>query len=271
MIKLTQLLKELGINKPSEFFKFKKGGEYVVTYDLGDEEIYHFPLKIISIDSGGCCIATHIGREDIDYNNPDDIDNYGFTLCKDEVIKVEPYAPNNNIYELSINNPNLTAKEVINYWVNNININQNYRDIKKKYCLEYSINSSVDSEDLIRMLPKIGLNQFYKDLKELHRRQQQSLRPNNLAELQTNKPSLFNRLKEDGYYLISWNNNGTIETEKIKVLGFDGDEEEYWVNIQILSNVKKWNKLLGFEGDLDQIPWIQLFPEDLINLKPSND
>jgi hypothetical protein len=185
---------------------------------------------------------------------------------------IKPYKE--EIDELSVNNPNITAEEVIDYWDNNIYLNQDYRDLKKKYCLEYSINSSIDSEDLIKMLPKIGLNQFYRDIKELYRIQQQSLRPNNiddLAELQINKPSLFNRLKKNGDYLISWDDNGTIQTEKIKVLEFDGDEDEYWANIQILSNVKKWNKILGFEGDLDQTPWIQLFPEDLISLKPSND
>ena len=94
---------------------------------------------------------------------------------------------------------------------------------------------------------------------------------NKINELGINKTSLFDRLEEDGDYLISWNSNGTVETEKIKVLQFDGDEDEKWANIQILSNLKKWNKILGFEGDLDQTPWIQLFPEDLISLKPLND
>lgn len=187
MIKLTDIINELGINSRPEFYKFKKGGEYLVTYDLGDEEPYHLPLKIISIDSGGCCIAMHMHRNNIDYNNPHDIENFGFTLCKDDVIKVEKYTSNK------------------------------------------------------------------------------------LNELGINKTSLFNRLEEDKDYLISWDDNGTIQTEKIKVLEFDSDEDGKWVNIQILSNVKKWNKILGFEGDLNQTPWIQLFPEDLISLKPLND
>lgn len=90
-----------------------------------------------------------------------------------------------------------------------------------------------------------------------------------INELGINKTSLFDRLKEDGDYLISWNSNGTVETEKIKILGFDGDEDEYWANIVILSNLKKWRKILDL--DITQNPWIQLFPEDLISLKPLND
>ena len=157
---------ELEINKPSEFNKFKPGGRYLVTYDLGDEEIYKFGLKIIKIDLDGCCTAMHIDRENDEDEN--DFEDLGFTLCKEDVIKVEPYVVN----ELNINNPNITAEEVIDFWDSNIFLNQDYRDLKKKYCLKYSINSSSDTETLIQILPQHALNQFYRDIKELHRRQQ---------------------------------------------------------------------------------------------------
>lgn len=170
MIKLTQLIQELGINKPSEYDKLKKGGEYLITYDLGDEEPYHFPLKIIG-KYGSCCIAIHMHRNDIDYYNLQDIEDFSFTLCKDNVIKVEPY----NLNELGINK-GVTVEEVYDYFIDNIYNNTNpdelsstskgwekYIELKEKY----NNNKSIDTIELIKILSQQNLNRFYQDMKNL--------------------------------------------------------------------------------------------------------
>lgn len=368
----NEKINELSVNKPSEFYKFKKGGEYVVTYDLGDEEIYHFPLRIASIDSGGCCIALHIGRENIDYNDQQDVDNYGFTLCKEDVIKVEPYTPNNNIYELSvnkpgklnrlkigkvykitynidaysdgnneddnitdnlkilniqsdkhglcaetipiteednpddfllflweeniikiepyvvnelqINNPNVTKKEVEEFWDGNIFLNQNYRDLKKKYCLEYSVNSSVDTETLIQILPQVGLNRFYKDLKELYNQQQMQYDPNDLIELQVNKPEpnsklfrlldankteVWNKILKKQYkeYVSAYNFNPEKDIE-FELGDWSGEKEANVVNLELFPN-SNYGDSMGWEASIDA-KYFNIRNDENINIKEAN-
>ncbi len=172
MIKLTQLIQELGINKPSEYDKLKKGGEYLITYDLGDEEPYHFPLKIIE-KYGSCCIAIHMHRNDIDYNNLQDIEDFSFTLCKDNVIKVEPY----NLNELGINK-GVTIEEVTQFYKKYIlrdeqeledgedPIWNKYTDLCKPYCEKYGYYYFMNIESFKEMSQQ-DLNKLYLGMKQI--------------------------------------------------------------------------------------------------------
>jgi len=188
MIKLTQLLNELGINKPSEFNKLKVGKEYIITFNKTiystKGETDHFVILSKGPEWFSAINPKH-------KDNPED---YTFFIYKDDIAKVVPYKE--EINELGINNPNPNATDVYLYYQKNIFDSNNLElwgeyleKIKHKYLDKYFLNND-DTSKLIYVLSKSDLNKFYSEIQQLVQKY------SNINELEIDNP---NKTAEEVY------------------------------------------------------------------------
>jgi len=170
MIKLTQLISELGINNPNTLIPGKK---YQVYNDISKKwEILEFDCEYANRWS----FITKYGSK---------------SMGKDYYIKnkwIKPYKEEVN--ELGINKPNVSVKEIYKYFSTNILRNHNndfweeYIKICKPYFEKYDINSYIGSFSEFEQLSQSDRNQFYREMKQLVQKY-----ANNINELQATNPN----------------------------------------------------------------------------------
>lgn len=154
MIKLTQLIKELGINKPE--IKLIPGKKYQVWDTLMDRwEILEFMEEFPH--NGTMYFKTDLGN---------------FGANKKYFIKnnwVKPY--NEKINELSVNNPGLTAEKVYDQYLKFFKMRWDWDKIKHIFQpyidKNPKIGAQIGIDTFLKSLPQPELNKLYRELKQL--------------------------------------------------------------------------------------------------------
>lgn len=154
MIKLTQLLNELGINDPN---KLIPGNKYKVWNDTWNRwEILEFENEYSN--TGSIYFKTNTGNVGV---------NKKYYL-RNKWIK--PYKE--EINELGINNPNPTPEEVYNYYLSLYNTEWAWNKIKpifQKYIDKNpEVTKSIGIDKFLKSLPQSDLNQIYRQLKQIN-------------------------------------------------------------------------------------------------------
>ena len=156
----------------------------------------------------------------------------------------------NKVNELSVNNPNLNAKEVHNYYIDNLhNLNlEEYIKICKPYCEKYDVLMYIGYRTEFELLSQQDLNKLYKEMRQLvHKYTNNKLNESKNDEIFSAYHGRYKFDVSKAYDLIKQGNIKTkIKTYSPEVMHFLSHPEFSEANPEKYNNIQiDYNEPLG--------------------------